>query len=107
MNSLRSRRRERSALDTIASYEGSRSASLEPEADLDTRAEIERLRLALSGMKEAYAEAVVLHDVLGYRLPDIAQMSGVSIAAAQSRLVRGRRELYRRMGWPDRRSARD
>jgi DNA-directed RNA polymerase specialized sigma24 family protein len=57
-------------------------------------------------MKPGQAEAVFLHDVLGYTLRDIAQMCGVTSPAAQSRLLRGRQDLFRRMGWrlPEERS---
>jgi RNA polymerase sigma-70 factor (ECF subfamily) len=48
-------------------------------------------------MKPDQAQTVFLHDVLGHELAEIALMMQVSVAAAQSRLVRGRRELYRRL----------
>lgn len=100
LNALRSRRRERSAFDAIESYEQRRRLDCRLESELDARAEIERLRLELSRMKPTRAEAVYLHDVLGHPLADVARLCGTSIAAAQSRLVRGRRELYQKMGWP-------
>jgi RNA polymerase sigma-70 factor (ECF subfamily) len=97
LNALRARRRERSALDTVANYELPQLTTRDVEAELDARAEIERLRTELVAMKAVQAEAVYLHDVLGYELTDIATITGASIAAAQSRLVRGRKELLRRM----------
>ena len=50
----------------------------------------------LGRMRPKHAEAVLLHDVLGHDLAEIAVMTGASAAAAQSRLVRGRKELLRR-----------
>jgi DNA-directed RNA polymerase specialized sigma24 family protein len=41
--------------------------------------------------------AVLLHDVLGHDLSEIAAMTDSSVAAVQTRLVRGRGELLSRM----------
>ena len=97
-NALRSRRRERRVLDRDAGLEAEpvRSGS-DVEGEASARAELERLRLQLSEMKSTHAEAVFLHDVLGHELAEIAIMTQVSVAAAQSRLVRGRRELFKRL----------
>lgn len=53
-----------------------------------------RIREKLAGLDEDKTYAFLLHDVLGFDLAEIAQITGVSVAAAQKRLVRGRREVH-------------
>lgn len=97
-NALRSRRRERRVLDREAGTDAEPArAATDVEGEASARAELERLRIQLSEMKSSHAEAVFLHDVLGHELAEIALMTQVSVSAAQSRLVRGRRELFRRL----------
>jgi RNA polymerase sigma-70 factor, ECF subfamily len=98
LNALRSRRRERAVVDHQVDYDAQVPRSnVDPERESGARSELERIRAELADMKPAYGQAVLLHDVLGHDLAEIAAMTGVSVAAAQSRLVRGRKDLLRRL----------
>lgn len=97
-NALRSRRRERRVLDRDASPDPSLiPIRSDVEGRATARVELDRVREHLLAMKPQQSQTVFLHDVLGHELAEIALMTQVSVAAAQSRLVRGRRELYRRI----------
>jgi RNA polymerase sigma-70 factor, ECF subfamily len=99
LNALRSRVRERKVVDRreTSAEAGTRTVAREdPEHDLALRRELQRARDVLRTMNQQRAEVLVLHDVLGHDLAEISALLGVSIAAAQSRLVRGRRELKQR-----------
>ena len=100
LNALRSKVRERRVVDrneTAAEAWEHSLARDDPERDVTLRREIARVRSALREMNPQRAEALVLHDVLGHDLAEVSALMGVSIAAAQSRLVRGRKELKQRL----------
>lgn len=61
------------------------------------RQAIGRVRVELERMNADRAWTFLLHDVYGYDLKEVGQITGVSLSAAQSRLVRGRREIHERI----------
>jgi RNA polymerase sigma-70 factor, ECF subfamily len=99
-NAMRARTRERRVVDR--SRDGDHEAerrhdASDPESEAHARAMLSLARLHLSQMSSDRATTVFLHDVLGHELAEVAVLTGVSISAAQSRLVRGRKELKRRL----------
>lgn len=100
VDALRARSRERRVFvrdypDELASNVP--GPGLEPEHLAHVRRELRRLGRALSRVDVVKGDVVYLHDVLGYGLDEVADMVGATVAAAQSRLVRGRREVLGRM----------
>jgi RNA polymerase sigma-70 factor, ECF subfamily len=99
IDALRARVRERAVVwedRARGNEQAGRVSSGNLERLLEARAEIAELHGILGSMDAAQAETVLLHDVHGHELSEIALIMGVSVAAAQSRLVRGRRDLLRR-----------
>jgi RNA polymerase sigma-70 factor (ECF subfamily) len=96
---LRSRCRERRSISPADPGEifDTSGPRYEIERQLDARDDVRRVQDALAAMSEARAEILLLHDVVGHELVDIAALTGASVAAVQSRLVRGRRELMQRL----------
>jgi RNA polymerase sigma-70 factor (ECF subfamily) len=82
----------------MGSLRGAAAASpIDFERRLEARAALGEVECVLERMPSAHAETIVLHDMLGHHLEEVAAITGVSVAAAQSRLVRGRKELKRRL----------
>lgn len=98
LDRLRRRAREQRLLDHASDPAEAPMHGPAPERGLEARHRLARVQQTLARMRPHYAEALVLHDVLGYDLLEIAQLTGTTAAAAQSRLVRGRREFQRRIG---------
>lgn len=98
IDTMRSRTRERKLFDRSVGPQALELVAEDnrtPERAAETRRRVERLLSALATVNRARAEAVVLHDILGHDLAEIASLTGVTVAAAQSRLVRGRKEVLR------------
>jgi len=104
LNALRARRRARAVFAPATATQSDElsleagPSSTDGERIARARCEVERVRRHLAAMAPEKAMAVLLHDVMGHDLAEISVMTGVSVAAAQSRLVRGRRELGERLG---------
>jgi RNA polymerase sigma factor (sigma-70 family) len=99
IDALRARVRERAVVwddRTRSAEHAAHVASGSLERQLEARAEIAEIHAVLGSMDAVYAETVLLHDVYGHELSEIALLMGVSVAAAQSRLVRGRKDFLRR-----------
>lgn len=91
------RRRVERRLFAEASSEDSQPLTRSHAGTIAARQAIERLRLEFSTMDPGRAWAFLLHDVYGYDLKEVSQITGVSLSAAQSRLMRGRREIHERI----------
>ena len=100
LNALRARRRQRLLGGESLRRDLQPAARSDLESQLAARQALERIRLELSRMNSARAEVLVLHEVNGMELTEIARALGISVAAAQSRLTRGRRELLQRLDIP-------
>jgi RNA polymerase sigma-70 factor (ECF subfamily) len=102
-NALRSRRSARRVFDVVelAEVVDDRDALDDrvvgdAEREMGIRSRIRLAQIHLMEMNPEKAMVLVLHDVLGHDLAEIAAMLGLSVAAAQSRLVRARREFLKR-----------
>jgi RNA polymerase sigma-70 factor, ECF subfamily len=106
-NAIRARTRERKVVDRGRDTDSEATDVAEYrdlEREVGAREDLARVRIHLAEMDWGRATTLFLHDVLGHELAEIAVLTGVSVAAAQSRLVRGRKELQDRLlkGSPDR-----
>lgn len=100
LNALRSRRTERKFIAVgleLSQLGGDVAHERDVEREMHARHELERVRRELSSMNPERSEVMLLHDMLGKELSEIAVLMNISVAAAQSRLVRGRKELENRL----------
>jgi len=65
--------------------------------DITLRDSMRRLEKLLAKVDRNRLWAFLLHDAYGFDLREVASITGVSTAAAQTRLTRGRREVQERI----------
>jgi RNA polymerase sigma-70 factor (ECF subfamily) len=94
---IRRRNTERRLFETVAPEDIVLRSPWRTGHEAMVRSAVERVRAHLGRIDEAKAWTFVLHDVCGYDLREIAHITGVTVAAAQTRLVRGRREVHDRI----------
>jgi RNA polymerase sigma-70 factor (ECF subfamily) len=93
---IRRRRLERRVMvvDSTLEFE----APEQPGQNAVMRSVLRRVTEHLQAMDQGRAWAFLLHDVHGYDVREMARILEISEAAAQSRLVRGRKDLHERIG---------
>lgn len=91
---LRRRRLETKTFDGGYEVESaSAGGALRTDRRVTMRSALDKVKGLLARLDPLKAWTFVLHDVQGYDLKEIAEITEVSVAAAQGRLSRGRREL--------------
>jgi RNA polymerase sigma-70 factor (ECF subfamily) len=107
-NTIRKRIRERRVVDRARDADEearTHSSPLDVEREAAVRQTLHGVRRHLAEMNDDRARTLFLHDVLGHELSEIAVLTGVSVAAAQSRLVRARKDLRGRLEKDDSQNA--
>ncbi len=94
---LRHHRRERALFEGLCDATLERPSRDQPARTVWTRQLVDRLKVLLAGVAEDRLTAWVLHDIHGFSLAELSQMTGASLAAVQSRLVRGRGDVEQRL----------
>lgn len=104
VDALRARIRERELFEPqlgpkdLAPKAPAQAFPLEPEQEVEARSRLQWVQSVLAKMKPKQAQTLLLHDVFGHDLEEVAQLTGVTPSAAQRRLSRARHELLRRAG---------
>jgi RNA polymerase sigma-70 factor (ECF subfamily) len=70
-----------------------------PERQLEARSEVRKALGVLSRMKPRYADVLVLHDLLGHSVPQVAERLSMNTSAVRSTLRRARQEFVRRCSY--------
>jgi RNA polymerase sigma-70 factor (ECF subfamily) len=71
---------------------------LSAQEEVDSAALRPEIRRALAAIPEDFRAAVILSDIEGLGLPDVAEILGVPVGTVKSRVFRGRRLLAEELG---------
>jgi len=97
----RSRRRRRTTVSLEEAWpRGGEPAGEDGSKWAEALERAHRAARALDGLAPVQREAVVLHEIEGFSVEEVAAMQGVTISAVKSRLARGRdklRQFYERV----------
>jgi RNA polymerase sigma-70 factor (ECF subfamily) len=94
---LRRRKLERRTFGVYDPETSTATSGRKTERDAMAKNAMARVSVHLQAIDEQKAWTFLLHDVRGYDLQEISEIMGVSVSAAQTRLVRGRREIHERI----------
>ena len=94
---IRRRKTERKIFSAVASDHVVAVSPSHTGREAGARDLIARIGKHLDALDPNKAWTFLLHDACGYDLREIAEITGASVAAAQTRLTRGRRELHERI----------
>ena len=95
---LRRRTQEQRLFEALGTANVRHMSDLIPERQLEARSEFRKIQGILHRMKRRPAVVLVLHDMLGHSVPEIAELLGMKASAAQTTLRRARVEFVRRCG---------
>lgn len=70
----------------------------------DATSDVHYLHLALAKLPEKHREAVVLAEIVGLKLEEVAEIQGSSLTAVKSRVSRAKRKLAKLLGVEEHRS---
>jgi RNA polymerase sigma-70 factor (ECF subfamily) len=73
------------------------SPAADPEGELGNKEVIQMLKQEIRRMPPLLRDVLVMPDVSGLQMTDLAEQLSISVAAAKSRLLRARNELRQRM----------
>jgi RNA polymerase sigma-70 factor (ECF subfamily) len=89
-------RKRRSIWTTIGSLTASESIDRDPSPDAGT--DVHYLHLALVKLPAKYREAIVLAEIVGMKLEEVAEIQASSLTAVKSRVSRGKKKLAKLLG---------